>query len=441
VTQKAFPNPPEYWGRRGAPGAGVLSNFSMCRTVPGSEADRDSLWAFARVKRRAWKLVGSMIKTYLTGYPWDLMNADAGAVLDRFHGEVGASGVAVWVGLGAVTRVRLPGHAPRVVQTRGGLFFQPGDAGFDATRLKPIVSTGMKSHEWLADLSGACAERGLSVRALLSCGRLGRVAQRHPEMACKNVLGGVSQRGVCLVNPDVQAFFDAVLRDLDERGLFDSMVLADTYFGWSEACDTPAPTDVPLGDTERALLSVCFCESCLQSAAVAGVDIAAARRSATVMLDSFLDAGTPADGSLATALADNEPLRQYLTWRGGALSALWRRLSESVACDVVVERAGDQAVARAAAFLDLDDSAPAAVLTGAAPGCDVAKCVVPRARRNELRIPAAMCVGDHGPELVACLSQAADAGVTAFQIEGGTTLSESGLATVKQAIRFVKRRA
>jgi len=382
-----------------------------------------------------------MIKTYLTGYPWDLMDADAGAVLDRFHGEVGASGVAVWVGLGAVTRVRLPGREPRVMQTRGGLFFQPGDAGFEATRLKPIVSTGMKSHDWLADLSGACAERSLSLRALLSCGDLGRVAQRHPEMACKNVLGGVSQKGLCLVNPDVQAFFDAVVRDLDGRDIFDSIVLADTYFSWSEAWEAPAPTDVPIGDTERGLLSICFCESCLQSAAAAGADIAAARRSASVMLDAFFDAGTPTDRSPATALADNEPLRHYLVWRGGSLSALWRRLAASAACDVVVPGGGHPAADRATSFLNLDYAAPAAVLTSAAPGCDAAKCVTAAAKRSELRIPAAMCVGDHGPELVATMSQAADAGVTAFQIDGGTTLPEIGLASVKQAIRFVKRRA
>ncbi len=382
-------------------------------------------------------MVGTMIKTYLTGYPWDLMDADAGDVLDRFHGEVGASGVAVWVGLGALTRIRLPGHEPRVVQTRGGLFFQPGDDGFESTRLKPIVSSGMKSRDWLADLSGACAERGLSVRALLSCGSLGRVAQRHPEMACKNVLGGVSQQGICLVNPDVQTFFDAVLRDLGGRGIFDSIVLADTYFSWSEAWDASSPTDVPIGDTERALLSICFCESCLQSAGEAGVDIAAARRSASVMIDSFLQAGAPTERTLATALADNEPLRQYLAWRGSSVSGLWRRLAASSGCDVVVQRADD----RATAFLDLDFTGPEAVLTSATPGCDVGKCAVPGAKRNELRVPAEMCVGDHGPELVASLSQAADAGVSAFQIDGGTTLPESGLASVKQAIRFVKRRA
>ncbi len=70
----------------------------------------------------------------------------------------------------------------------------------------------------------------------------------------------------------------------------------------------------------------------------------------------------------------------------------------------------------------------------------MAKCVPHGTRRNELRVPAAMCVGDHGPELVAALSQAADAGFVAFQIDDGTTLPECGLASVKQAIRFVKRR-
>ncbi len=56
-------------------------------------------------------------------------------------------------------------------------------------------------------------------------------------------------------------------------------------------------------------------------------------------------------------------------------------------------------------------------------------------------MPPAMCVGDHGPELVASMSRAGDAGVLAFQIDGGTTLPERGRSSVKQAIRFVVRRA
>ncbi len=52
-----------------------------------------------------------------------------------------------------------------------------------------------------------------------------------------------------------------------------------------------------------------------------------------------------------------------------------------------------------------------------------------------------MCMGDHGSELVASMSQAADAGMTAFRIDGGTTLPQGGLASVRHAIRFVERGA
>jgi len=378
-----------------------------------------------------------MIKTYLTGYPWDLMDADAGDVLDRIHGEVGASGVAVWVGMGPLTRIRLPGHEPRVMHTNGGLFFQPDEDLLSATRLKPIVSSGMRSRDWTADLSGACTDRGLSLRAVLACSNLGRVAQRHPEMACKNVFGGVSQYSVCLVNPDVAAFFDAVVADLAGRGVFDSIVLADTYYSWSEARGAFSPADVPLGGVEQVVSSVCFCESCLQSASAAGVDTAAARRCASVMLDAFFTSGTPCDRTLSAALVDREPLRNYLVWRGRSLSTLWHRLAQSCACDVVVERAAEPA----AGFQELDFAAPDAVLVRATPGGDVSRCAVASAKRSELHIPATMCVGDHGPELVATMARAGEAGITAFQIDGGTTLPESGLAAVKQAIRFVKRHA
>ncbi len=415
------------------------------------------------------------MKTFLTLDPWDLMAPAAGSLLDRYAGELGATGVSVWLGLPATMRLRPPNYEPRVMQTRGGLFFHPGEAGFDATRLKPIVSGQVSRRDGLAQAAAACHDRGLLLRANVSLSKLGRVAHRHPEMACRNVFGATTREGVCLVNPDVQAFYAALLGELSERDTFDAITLADGFFSWTESFEAPGLTSVPIGPVGGMLLSICFCESCMQRAGDAGVDVLAARRSVAVRLDASFARSIPADLTLSAWLADDVPLQAYVTWRGQALSALWSRLAGACRCDLVMDVSsglglGKECAANlcagtaCAAFGPVDYSSLAGVMSdswsgegtpplgqdaashGKIVGCSCVPsdesgggCSATTAKRRELRISPSCWVGGHGPELVTKMSRAAEAGMAAAQIDGVSSLPDSALDSVRQAIRFVRR--
>lgn len=383
-------------------------------------------------------------------------------MLDRFSGELGATGVTVSLAMAPGTRLRWPGRDPRIIQTRGGLLVHLGDEGFAGTRLKPITSSQAPRRDWVAQAIAACQERGLGLRANVAMSTLGRVAQRHREMACRNVFGATSREGICLVNPDVQAFFVALLEATTERTPFDGVTLSDGFFGWGEAYGPRLLTSTPLESVDRALLSICFCESCLQSAGDAGVDAMGARRSVGVMLDASLRRGAPTRRTLATALSDSEPMRAYATWRGQALSTLWSRLAQVCRCELVIDvsgscadapggAAGHDAVCGGMTFGVVDYGAVGGVMCRSAPaerevspvtgGSDPGRAgACPchpefsgTVKRRELRIPASLCTADHGPHLVALMSQAGESGVTGVQIDGGASDS------VRQAIRFVRR--
>jgi len=354
------------------------------------------------------------------------------------HGEVGVSGVAVWLGLPAMTLVRAPGFEPRVVHTRGGLSFHTEDSSYDATRLKPIRSSRVTSRDWLGELHAACRERGLALRALVNAGRLGRVASRHTEMACKNVWGAASEAGVCLTNADVRGFFYALMRDVSNRGQFDSIVLVDGLHTWAEAWREPAPAAISLGPLERAALSMCFCESCLQSAQESGVDATAARRATASLLDAFFDTGSPGSHDLSHVARDNDALHQWLCWRGRSISALWRSLAEASACPLVLA-AGDDVVR--STFAELDDGGMDGVqhVLTVSDDADSSSSAGSPERPRELSVPAGLCVGDRSPELVAAMVREAEAGCSTFQIDGDAVFTADGRATVKQAVRFVRR--
>ena len=138
-----------------------------------------------------------MLKAFLTAYPWDLIDEGVDAVLDRLHGEVGISGVSVWVASPPVVQLRVRDVGPRVVRSRGGLFFHPDEQPYAATRCKPIVSGWVKGRHPLTRIAEACAERAMDLRVIVSAAMTGRLAQRHAEMACKNVFGCVPGQSGC----------------------------------------------------------------------------------------------------------------------------------------------------------------------------------------------------------------------------------------------------
>jgi len=378
-----------------------------------------------------------MIKTFIHCHPLDLLPGGSEAVLDLIHGELGANGLSVWLGHGATTRIRPPLLTERVLCTEGGLFFRPDAAAFEATRLKPLPSRDAPASDWLGPLHEKCREREMMLRGIISCGLLGRVARRHPDMACKNAFGMPSHGGLCLVNPDVRAFLVALVREMSRRSIFDSLVLADTCFHWPEAWDYPGPTSLPMGEVERAALSMCFCESCLQAAGDAGVDGAAARQSVTTFIDSFLE-GAPPALSLADVADTHAALEAWLVWRGQALSSLWAELAEASTCDIVV--ALDFELARSA-FAGLAYDAVDGVMQVFRTDDQSIPQLNPRPRRRELDIRTYHCVGERSAALVARLKQHAEAGFHTFHIASDAVFSETGRAAVRQAIRFAKRDA
>ena len=191
-----------------------------------------------------------MTSYYLTAYPWDLLDEGLDPVLDRLQGEVGVTGVALWVASPPVTRLRPREVQPRVFRTRGGLFFKPDESRYEATRLKPVVSTWLKSRDVFARIAEGCARRGLLLRALVSASQTGRLAEKYPAMACKNAFGDESRSSLCLVHPDVRAYLLALVCDLASGNALAGVVMTDWTVRWSDVDRADLICGVTLGTVQ-----------------------------------------------------------------------------------------------------------------------------------------------------------------------------------------------
>jgi hypothetical protein len=380
-----------------------------------------------------------VLQTFVVAYPWDLIDEGVEVVLDRLQGEIGFGGMSLWAAAPPVTQL-CPGHAghePHVFCTHGGAFFQPRSEHYAASRCKPGVSEWAKTRNPLKTIAEACNRRKLRLRVRISAAATGRLAQRHPEMVCKNAFGAQSSQSVCLANPDVQAYLRGLAADLSANYTPAGITVTDFALGWIEAFGSDLQTATPLGETERALLFACFCESCRQKARNVGVDVEQALRNARVILQKSLDAGRPSDTSIGSVVEDNPALADFYHWRAEELSSLLRRMGDACDCELLFDRgsSGTERMAGAGP----DRSIPAAVVTPVEYADGLASAVCPAAKRSEIRVPAASASGPRGGELVSMLSQAAELGLAGVEIDHYGLWPQAALAPIKQALRFAKR--
>ncbi|MBI4716753.1 MAG: hypothetical protein HY763_03035 [Planctomycetes bacterium] len=377
-----------------------------------------------------------MMKAFLAVYPWDILDADTAAILDRLQGEIGVQGLCVPVAVPATTQIRARDVEPRVFRTRGGLFFKPAEAHYAATRCKPGVSSWVRGRHPLATLARAAAERGLELRPVVSASRTGRLAHEHPSMACKNAFGIESCLSLCLCNPDVRALLSGLVTDLSSTYGAQGVVVDDFMLTWSDALRTDLLTPaMPTAESEL-LLGACFCESCWQRAAASGIDMAAARQGVRERLEAIWNGG--AEGCSCDALESCLPA-DFLAWQARELTTLLGALAATSRCELLAVRRTDGPAAPQHAGVDW--TVASGVVTPVTGHEGLATALNVPARRRELRLTQHAITSSAPEAVVGLLHRTATLGCSGLEVGNYGLLPEAALVPIKQGIRFARRAA
>lgn len=374
---------------------------------------------------------------------WDLVDEGIDAALDVLQGRIGVGGIAVPVSAGATRHLRfMAGVSPRWFTSRGGVFFQPERGRYANTRCAPVMSDWLKGRNPLARVAEACRQRGLALRAVVECIEMGRLAERYPFAARKNVFGDLAGSQICLVNPDVAELIRALSGDVRANYGIDTIELCGLDAMWPPRPD--ASTEIGLG--ARQLMALCFCESCRQSALAAGVDVDAAARSTTVRLDKLFRTGRPIESSLAAQAADDPPLSSFLAWYRDRVGELFRSVTDRCECRIISrtrsvrqpEELGIDGVysqgahAVACDFAGWETEPLAAIVQRATalvkPGSDV-----------ELHLRLERYFASEPQALVRNLTRAAELGAASANLDCYGHIPAEGVEVVKQAARFARR--
>lgn len=377
------------------------------------------------------------MRFFITAYPEDLLDEGVETVLDRIQGVLGVNGLTLIAAAAPFERIRGRAIEPRITRSRGGIYFKPAEAQYASTRCKPIASSRARAADPVARIVGSCDQRGLAIRLAIHAATMGRLAERYRDAACKNALDDVSHRSVCLHNSDVQALLGELIADLSSRGELAGVELRDFACGWYDAYDDRLVAPGRLGTATRALLSLCFCESCLQRSDQAGIDGASARRFVASQVNDLLESGEGEGSAFGVFVEQSEPLARYLTWRAGERLALLGQLRERTSTALIIREFGDSASAPPYPSLPSESSFRISRVQSLSPVISDQRCGDAGVSEYACRFNPVHA--QDGAALVSQVSAWRRWGAEAITLDDYGLWTEDAMTSVKQAVRFARR--
>lgn len=380
---------------------------------------------------------------------WDLVDEGTDEVLDRVKGEAGVTGITTTVFSPATEEFRIhPCVSPRVFRASIGLHFQPDPSVYQATRIKPAVSDWLRSRDPLAKLTEACDRHGLNWRARLIFSEGEGFTAKQVDCQPKDAFGEAYPGHVCPSHPDVREFWRAMIQDVVARYSPRAVELVDlAYPGLFYSVDSLAESSI-LGMVGGGLANLCFCESCRQAAMQAGVDAAAAARSAQVTLEKILKSEKAPQQTFAEFLNRDAVLAAYCEWRTNHLWSFVQQLREACPVRFAITPTWDLRLAGAEgreraepvdailAMLLIDDEAP-----------DVEDqlnrhlALAGDATRLDIRLMVCEPFCSQAALLVRAAGHAAARGVRTLVFDSYDRIPLGRLDWIKQAVRFAAREA
>lgn len=295
-----------------------------------------------------------MVHRGIYAYPWDLLQPAAAA-----------GGLGNWLsGLGLDTLVLAASyHAGRFLRPSsceakdcfpedGTVYFRPDLARYG--HLKPQVAAFAAERDPFLALEGVRTEAWV---VLLHNARLG---QLHPECAARNAFGETHPYSLCPAHPESRFFAVTLCRDLADRYPLAGLNLETPGWltfphGWHHEFRMVEPNP-----WLEALLGLCFCDSCLQGARLAGLNAEGLRDRVKQAINAYLQgpAVAPRDmalGWLACDLLQDGELSAFLSWRCHKVTTLVAEIRAAVRRDVGVRVIATCQRPHATAFLEGHD--------------------------------------------------------------------------------------
>ncbi len=267
-------------------------------------------------------------------YPWDLLDGGIEPVIRRLAGA-GINSLSVTT-LYHNGRFLLPKRSRRkACLTTPGVAYFTTDQDRYPLGWAPAQDTEAERENLFPRVRAACTERGMQLRAWT----VGFHDQPRPGQKIINVFGDEYEYALCPAAPANQAYLHALVEDVTATGLFDVIDLESYGFHGVRHFHHHERDALQLGSLEVYLLSLCFCNSCMDRSQARGIDAEVVRATVEAFLTRRLALDGPGEGphglwQLTSFLIHNPQVYAYTRSALATVQDLLRSLRSAMPPDV-----------------------------------------------------------------------------------------------------------
>lgn len=209
-------------------------------------------------------------------------------------------------------------------------YYKPDPALYPENNLLPASSDHLLDNEMLHSVIDAAAANNFDVNAWAVFLHNSALGKKSPETTVTNVYGNHFLSELCPSNPRVRGYVLGLASDLCSRGI-KSLAIESLHFHGARHGEHHERFFLEMSKTTEFLLSLCFCQSCMDRFTQTSGDALALKAEVIAALKPFIDDGDPWLGIALTkdllAQILGVQILDYLHVRQDCLSSLYREVS------------------------------------------------------------------------------------------------------------------
>lgn len=236
------------------------------------------------------------MKQAIYAYPWDILDDPKAAGHIKSMGFNEVSLAASY----HATRAWTP-HNPRraMVDARhAAVYWKTNSDLYETSGIVPEPPGWMESNDSFGKALRALREADLRVNAWVVVTHSTVLGRRHPDRVVMNAFGDLYTYALCPSNPNVRAYAAALLGELTGGYDLDGIELEACGYLGADHDSLHEKRGVHLDEFHLALLSLCFCETCVELITAQGGDADRVRELTVDRLREYFSSGVGPTGQL-----------------------------------------------------------------------------------------------------------------------------------------------
>lgn len=222
-------------------------------------------------------------------HPWDLLNGNAEKVFEKIAGwGINGINIATSYHAGYFLHSHNPDHKMYLAED-GVVYFPPNERFFQTTSIKPRQAQISKNFDCIGKAQQLCSKFGLKMMSWTVCNHNTPLGLKNPEHTITNIFGDSYPHALCPSSKQVRTYVRGMCKNIATDYDFDSIVLEANDFRGIPHGHHHERYGTILRSLEESLMSLCFCQWCIDLSNKNGLDLIAISQNIRKHMEVFFN--------------------------------------------------------------------------------------------------------------------------------------------------------